>query len=415
MSISAIGTVTEGPNVTANYTITSDIIPHDNIKIQYLPLSTTVISSELQQLFTDQNYTRTDTSSFLPGGVSGLQQSTPQSLIFTPVAPNNPSNTQATATLRVPLDDDDEFEYNGTIRVTLQDESPANVSYQVHNVNDNATLNVRDNDLPVLRVEPGDAAVESPSGSALFWIFADKTPDTIVRFYYNVSESGNFIDSSNEGQGKSGIAQYINGSFATSFAIPIVSDDDTEDDGTITVTLVPDQANPATYEVAASPNNTGNLQVFDDDSLPTVSIAAESNGVAENANPAQVQFDLTATGLTGGSARLMINATPVNVVGSFLRTSDVNTPRNHTVQFLDGDGDSIYEGRIPISIVDNTDPGATGQIQLRLNAASSIYRLGSTTAGNISIWDNEAPELKVEAANSIQRSGGSNGQFCHLN
>ena len=111
LSISTTTTPTrEGANATADFTITADRRPVQNLLIQYLPESTF----------------------FLPFGITGNAQVTATPLAFTQ-DPNN-SNLYI-STLSVPLDDDRLGEVNGTVTVTLQDDSSAESTYAVHATN----------------------------------------------------------------------------------------------------------------------------------------------------------------------------------------------------------------------------------------------------------------------------------------
>ena len=104
-------------------------------------------------------------ANFLQSSISNNQQTTPQPLTFMPEDETDSTNTRAKATLSVPLDNDDTVEENGTIMVTLQPETPnANTTYKVHATNNNATVQVEDDDaeIPVLAIEgPLGATVES--------------------------------------------------------------------------------------------------------------------------------------------------------------------------------------------------------------------------------------------------------------
>ena len=99
------------------------------------------------------------------------------------------------------------------------------------------------------------------------------------------------------------------------------------------------------YTIPATPTP-GTVMVFDDDSLPVVSIVADSGEVAEDAGPAM--FNLTATGLTA-TETLSINATPAENGADFLTDEVADTANNFPVEFTDPDGDSTYTGRLPIS------------------------------------------------------------------
>ena len=70
----------------------------------------------------------------------------PQPITFTPVDANDSSNSTATATLSILIDDDNLHEIDGTIKVLLKNEVPVNTNYKVHVVNNNATLTVTNDD-----------------------------------------------------------------------------------------------------------------------------------------------------------------------------------------------------------------------------------------------------------------------------
>ena len=80
LSIVAGGNAKEGPNATANFTITADKMPHQDLTLNYIPVS----------------------DFFLPAGVTGNQQSNAQPIVFTKA----PNDGPITGTLRVPIDND---------------------------------------------------------------------------------------------------------------------------------------------------------------------------------------------------------------------------------------------------------------------------------------------------------------------
>ena len=96
------------------------MLPAGRFAIKYLPVS----------------------ASFLPDGVSNVEQTTPQSqlLSFATIDANDPTNTRATATLSVPLNNDDVAEANGTLMVTLQPEGQFPSNYTVDGTKNSATI-----------------------------------------------------------------------------------------------------------------------------------------------------------------------------------------------------------------------------------------------------------------------------------
>ena len=385
LSITGSGSFTEGTNETVDYTITSDIQPHTGLTIFYFP----------------------ENRNFLPEGVNGKLQATREPLTFTPINPNDPSVTTATAILKVPLDNDIERDANGQLRVTLRNETPVGVNYTIDAVHNNIALNVLDDDTPELTIVAGDARTEAAGVSAEFEISADISPDEMISVWYDLTENLNFI--STEGTGKTAMLDFSNEATSDTLMIPIVNDNNAEGDGTITVTLITDRDPLVKYVVGAAPNNMASVRVFDDDSLPTISIKADNGGIAESAGTAN--FMLTATGLTT-TGSISVNATPSEVSGDFLTDAVADSPSDYSVQFSDADGDSIYTGTLGISLDNDGIHEATGSIKLVLNTKTTVYRLGSTTEGRLTIWDNEAPELRVRVdTESITEGMGVSANF----
>ena len=141
--------------------------------------------------------------------------------------------------------------------------------------------------------------------------------------------------------------------------------------------------------------------------LPTITIVADSGSVAENAGPAK--FKLTATGLTA-TTTLMINATPTEDGHDFLTYTVADSSANFPVEFSD-QGNGTYIGELSVTLDNDRDGEATGKIKLTLNANTAIYQLGSTTEGKITIYDDDAPELKIEGGDSVLGAAGAVAKY----
>ena len=172
------------------------------------------------------------------------------------------------------------------------------------------------------------------------------------------------------------------GPYTTKLLIPVHDDDQADPAGSIQVTLLEESTPATTYTVAESPDNTATVAVTDDESLPVVSIVADSGEIAENAGPAM--FNLTATGLTADST-LMINATPAEVSGADYLTDEVaDTDANFPVAFSDPDSDGTYTGTLSVKLDDDDDGEATGDIMVTLNTDSNpanTYKLSTDVSG----------------------------------
>ena len=389
LEITAENSVTEAVGAMATFTIAAKVIPSAPITVQY---------------------SLTETQDFIATADKGSDKST--SLDFA-----------GTKMFTFPIDiiNDNSIESNGMVTLTLFADIADPITYTVApSPNNAATINLINDDFPVLSVSVGDPILEADNAMAVFTITTSISPNNYIFADYNLTESSDFIN--REGDELTAVLDFTNGSTTHPVSFPIISDDITEDDGTITLTLIEDTSDPIIYKVAAAPNNSKSLTVIDDDSLPVVSINAENGGVLENAGPAV--FNLTATGLTT-STTFMINATPKEDGGDFIK--DVyETATDFSVTFTDSDGDEIYTGELTLAVVDeqsmqvnllknNDDSGATGNIKLELNAGSTSYRLGSTTEGSIDVWDDETPELHVSADHTITEGDNVTAQFIIAN
>ena len=124
---------------------------------------------------------------------------------------------------------------------------------------------------------------------ANFTVLAKISPNKFVTVRYDLTETQNFIH--NEGPNKTKILNFTNGITRTIIPIRLNNDGLEEDNGTISITLTADTANPINYTVAASPNNTAAVNIIDDDNLPLISIAANNGDVAESAETSPVHVN----------------------------------------------------------------------------------------------------------------------------
>ena len=291
---------------------------------------------------------------------------------------------------------DDIGEVTEYFTITLGDPTNGDIT----GVNSVSKITILDDEAPVLSIGDGTAVTEASGVMAEFPVTASFNSDEITVYYTPTqpSQAGDFLGSGHtSGTTTSAVLDFDGGKSAI-LEVPIVNDDDPETDGSITITLENDQNRAGgqlviTYSVAESPNNVGTVAVTDDDSLPMISIMSDSGETAENAGPAQ--FNLTATGLTSDTT-LMINATPAEVRGDFL-TDAVAKKADFPVEFRVG-SDGSYTGKLSVMLDDDEIGEETADIQVSLNAdpkPANTYRLGNTTDGVMTIWDDDAPELSI--------------------
>ena len=302
-----------------------------------------------------------------------------------------------TGNLAVALDNDNIAEESGKIKLRIQHDVDIVKSYQRGTVTE-GEIKILDDDVPELTITGQNSVTEDDNETVDYLISAVFSPNSNITVRYNLSESSDFIASTEEGTGKTETLDFRNGVKEAVLSIPVSNDNDNEITGTVSVTLTADNLNPITYSVAASPDNSADVTVYDDDSDPIVSIAALSGETMESDDPAK--FKVFATGLTS-TTTIMINATPAEDGSDFLTDAIAGTATDYAVEFVDADGDSTYSGIISVPTHNDVTSETPGTIKLTLNAKSGTYRLGSTTEGTIRILDDDAPELKIVAENSV--------------
>ena len=340
-----------------------------------------------------------DGSDFLATNVQGTAKDFPVN--FT-----DPDNDGTySGDLLVDLDNDQVGETTGNIKLTLNTDSASPVTYRLGSTTE-GTLTVLDDDAPEMKITAGDPVVEADNVSANFTISARVSPNDYVTIRYNSEESQNFVNF--EGSGKTERLDFRNNATEVTLPIDIVNDDTYEDNGTITVTLTADTADTIKYTVAPSPNNSATVNVYDDDSLPTISIKANSGEVAESDRMAR--FELSATNFTQ-TTTVMVKGTPAEDGSDFLTDDIADDEDDFAVEFTDPDDDNTYTGELLVMLDDDLVGETTGRIRLTLSANPTRYKLGSTTRGVITILDDDAPELRISTDAAITENDNVNAIF----
>ena len=317
-----------------------------------------------------------------------------------------------TGTLTVPIHNDDVGENTGKIMVTLLNEEGLTRTYQLGTDDYSALATIWDDDAPELKITAGNPVTETASARAEFKITAEISPNKEVTIRYNLAESANFVAAEHKGNGKTEPLNFTVGKKEATLSIPIINDDDDENNGTITVTLVDDSA-PIAYTVAASPGHEAQVDVSDDDGVPTILIEANNGRVAESVGTAN--FKLTASGLTAAET-LTIYATPAEDGHDFLTDTVADTEDDFDIAFSDPDGDTVFTGELSVALDTDNTGEATGTIKLTLNtdnASPRNYDIDPSVSneGTITILDDDAPELKIMAGNPVTEKDNAVAMF----
>ena len=260
------------------------------------------------------------------------------------------------------------------------------------------TKTIYDDDAPTMKLTAGSSVTEADNVTADFNVATKFSPNRQITVRYNLTESHDFILPATEGSGKTAVLDFRNNATEATIPISINNDLIDERDGTVTLTLIPDNADPVTYLRSTTLSEyTASVTVFDDDDLPEITIVADSGEVAEGVAGGKAKFKLSATGLTQ-TTELAIKATPTEVDSDdFLTDAVADTEATDMVEFTDPDGDNVYSGEFEVDLDNDSAGEATGDIKLTLNENAEVYELGSDTEGVITIWDDDTPELVITA------------------
>ena len=218
-------------------------------------------------------------------------------------------------------------------------------------------------------------------------------PNIVVNYSFNRDFSSDVAN--RVGTGTASL-DFTGSKTAASFTVPLNPGNATLNvfiNGEFDVTLEPDDPDSGSdyeYLVAAAPANTATVTVIDNDA-PQLSIAPKVSEVSE---PGPAVFTLTAVGITTTSRTLSVRYTPAEVAGgNFLSsTSQVSSD----IVFTNNGGSFTKD--ISITLAEDSDPEATGQIEVVLNEpasntpANQFYSLGSPSSARMTILDNDVPK-----------------------
>ena len=328
-----------------------------------------------------------------------------QSVIFS----SSDSGQTYTGTLSVPIHDDDSSEVTGQIMVTLLEQTGVLQKYQVGVADYSATATIWDDDAPMLSITNAPNLTETADAELRFPLTALVSPDASISVYYTLEESiesgdGDFIATRNEGSGKSQSVNFSGGSKTGDLVIEIDSDDESEGSSIVTVILESQPGNLAEVEYhLATPNTPVTGTIFDDDSLPLLSIANLVNPILESS--ALIDFVITSSVATTLTVRYQ--ASEVSV-GDFL-TADQAEIKTTSLTFAQVGGSGPFVDTLAVSIHDDEVGENTGQIEVTLLTETELvhtYQVKSDGSADAlaTIWDDDAPVISIGNAPNITES-----------
>ena len=267
----------------------------------------------------------------------------------------------ATTTLQVATVDDKLDEENGAVTATIADGE----TYQVGDAA-SATVEITDNDLPVVSVAADPAAVEEGE-TVTFTLTRIGDLSMPLTVPVRITERGVFLD-----DGAPTEATFAANAATTAFQVATVDDKLDEENGAVTATI----ADGETYQVGDAASAT--VEITDND-LPVVSVAADPAAVEEGET---VTFTLTRIGDLS-----MPLTVPVRITerGVFL---DDGAPTE--AAFAANAATTAFQ----VATVDDKLDEENGAVTATI-ADGETYQVGDAASATVEITDNDEPDEVV--------------------
>ena len=315
-------------------------------------------------------------------------------------------------TLSLDTEDDYLDDADGSVTLTVLPD-PTEIGY-VAGAPHVATASVRDNDeapdlyvyqAPVIPIPMGSSN-EVQEGAAFRFTLVrshDAGPQTLD---VEISQQGDFLAASHP----DGLTIPADGSIQVSFPAEVltttvilntVDDLVTEDDGTVTLTVLP-RPSDSLYPVLVQGTNT--MTVRDNDLLPTVTIAADAASVLEGYS---ISFTITRTNAPGEHDRYMPVRVEVTENGGRL---EAGTLLQQDVVFPTGQTTQSFSLQTANDTVAELDGNVAVRVLPPLPAADSPYIVGAPDTATVEVLDDEVPIVSVSAVVSTLTEG-SDAEF----
>ena len=300
--------------------------------------------------------------------------------------------------LRIPTIADDVVDGHGSISAEILEDPKRtdpveSATYLIGETNGSESIAIADNDtigLPSVTISGLTSINEGDM--ATFTLSAVDYSSNPVTVKVRMTQDGNFltkdISTTNVFDFEIPVDGVTPGQFVISEATE--ADDIAEGDGSITLRVLSDPANPDSYSVGTNSSATTTVVDDDDDNLPSITIVSGS-GITEGEN---ATFTITATqvGLaTSVMVRVMVSENRNFLVEAEGIKNVPVTIGTETVYQLATEDDLYDEddGTITATILNDTD----GEVD---------YALGAVTSANIRVLDNDQPPAMSISVASVR-------------
>ena len=235
---------------------------------------------------------------------------------------------QTTTKLSIPTLDDTIQELHGNITVAIQ----PGLNYRVATGgNSSATINILNDDQPVIRIS-GEDIVEGEN--AIFTLTSSNPVGYSFDVNVKIAETGNFLANSYPET-----VEFNTGQTTATLELEIDDDNVKEDNGEIQVAILSGDD----YQVALEPDNSAVIEVEDNENFPTISISAIAESLVEGDN---VEFEITANGISDLDLEVQVSIDDVSqkyIKGSLNKTVVIAAGTTSKTFHWLSDDDNVYE------------------------------------------------------------------------
>ncbi len=313
----------------------------------------------------------------------------------------------STATITVPVTDDQDLEGDETIEVTLQS-TTAGTAVTVDPAQNTGTATITDNDTATLSITGSTDGAEQGPVAATFTVTLSSINNTgsaiDVTYQFGGTATGG-VGGTGDYDNTTTTAEIAIGSSTATISVPVNDDQDLEGDETIEVTL---QSTTAGTAVTVDPaQNTGTATITDNDTA-TLSIAPATDG-AEPGTPATFTVTLSSINNTGSAITVTYGFVGGTAIGGAGGTGDYE---NTTTTAEIAIGSSTATITVPVN--DDTDLEGDETIEVTLQsttAGTAVTVDPAQNTGTATITDNETATLSITGSTDGAEQGPVDAEF----
>ena len=297
----------------------------------------------------------------------------------------------ATVALSLPTVDDAASEADSVVTVTVDADTASTATY-VPGTPAAATVTVNDNEVPAITVE-ADAASVTEGNAAAFTLTRTGILTDSLAVDVTVTETGDMLAGTPDSS-----VTFQAGSATVALSVATEADTADEVDSVVTVTLVADTTDPATYELGTTA--AASVTVNDDD-LPAITVMADPAFVPEDSILAEGEsaaFILTRTGIV---------TAPLTVVVTVSETGDVLAAADEgqkSVMFAANAATATLSLATDDDMADEVDSVVTVTV-VADTTSPATYEPGTRATASVTVADDDLPAITIAAGTSPVTEG----------